>query len=329
MNGVHMTLDKPTGKNIAVTGAAGFIGSHLVDTLLKLDNEVIGIDNFSNGRRENLSSALGKKKFQLLEGDVRDINFLLENLDGVDAIFHEAALTSVPKSVEDPLLYNDVNVNGTLNILEAARHRDVEKVVFASSCAIYGDSPDLPKKEDMVAFPKSPYAVSKLAGEAYVKCFHDSYGIDTTALRYFNVFGPRQRDSPYSGVIAIFFGFISREQDLKVFGDGKQSRDFVYVKDVVDANLRALSSPSAGGEIINVGTGFPVTINRLGKLILELTGKQDVKINHLPPRAGDIMQSYADIHKAKELLGYQPNQDVKSGLEDYLHYLDENFEEKN
>ncbi|MFX0101474.1 MAG: NAD-dependent epimerase/dehydratase family protein [Candidatus Hodarchaeota archaeon] len=323
-----MNLEKISDKNVVVTGAAGFIGSHLVDKLVELGNNVIGIDNFLSGRRENLSNALKKSNFKLAEGDIRDLEFLSTHFKEMDVIFHEAALTSVPGSVEDPKLCNEINVTGTLNVLEISRKHDISKVVFASSCAIYGDSQNLPNKEDMGVNPVSPYGVSKLAAEAYVKAFHETYGLDTTALRYFNVFGPRQRDNPYSGVIAIFFGCISRKQGLNVFGDGKQTRDFVYVKDVVDANLLASTSELARGKIINVPGGSPITINELARTILDITGNNGLNINHKPPREGDILHSHGDISRANALLGFTPKFNMKSGLKDYLNYLDENFEEK-
>jgi nucleoside-diphosphate-sugar epimerase len=225
-----------SGKKILVTGAAGFIGSNLTDSLLDLGAEVIGFDNMFNGRIENLSKALKNPKFKFIKGDVRDLDMLINVLKGVNIIFHEAAFTSVPQSVQMPQLCNDINVSGMINILNAARIRDVEKVVFASSSSIYGDTPTLPKHEDMHLDPISPYGVSKMAAEAYMTSYYRVYGMNTTSLRYFNVFGPRQKDSPYSGVIAIFVSKILNGENPTIFGDGTQSRDFTYVKDVIKAN---------------------------------------------------------------------------------------------
>ncbi len=294
-----------TGKRILITGVAGFIGSNLADKLLNLGAKVVGIDNLFNGRMENIEDALKNKNFQFHKGDVRDYNFLMELFDNIDVVYHEAAFTSVPQSVKMPWLCNDVNVNGIMSVLNAARVKNVKKVIFASSSSVYGDTPTLPKKEDMARVPISPYGVSKLACEAYMQAFHNVYGMDTLCLRYFNVYGPRQRDSPYSGVIAIWFGRALRNEELVLFGDGKQSRDFTYVQDVVDANLLA-AEHDAPGEIINIGAGSPITLTDLAKLILKLTGKENLKIKYIDPRPGDIVHSFADISKAKKLLKSQP-----------------------
>ncbi len=311
-----MLLDL-TGKKILITGVAGFIGSNLADKLLNLGAKVVGIDNLFNGRMENIEDALKNKNFQFHKGDVRDYNFLMELFDNIDVVYHEAAFTSVPQSVKMPWLCNDVNVNGIMSVLNAARVKNVKKVIFASSSSVYGDTPTLPKKEDMARVPISPYGVSKLACEAYMQAFHNVYGMDTLCLRYFNVYGPRQRDSPYSGVIAIWFGRALRNEELVLFGDGKQSRDFTYVQDVVDANLLA-AEHDAPGEIINIGAGSPITLTDLAKLILKLTGKENLKIKYIDPRPGDIVHSFADISKAKKLLKFQPKYNQEAGLRDYF-----------
>ncbi len=304
-------------KKILITGVAGFIGSNLADKLLALGAYVVGIDNLFNGRMENIEAALKNENFQFQKGDVRDSNFLAEIFEGIDIVYHEAAFTSVPQSVKMPWLCNDVNVNGIMSVLNAARIRNVKKVIFASSSSVYGDTPTLPKKEDMARVPISPYGVSKLACEAYMQAYHNVYGMDTVCLRYFNVYGPRQRDSPYSGVIAIWFGKALRNEDLVIFGDGKQSRDFTYVQDVVDANLLA-GEHDAPGEIINIGAGSPITLTDLAKLILKLTGKENLKIKYTDPRPGDIVHSFADISKAKKLLKFQPKYNQEAGLRDYF-----------
>jgi len=317
-----------TEKKIIVTGAAGFIGSHLVDTLLETGNEVLGIDNFSTGRESNLVTASKHVQFKLVRGDIRDANFLLEQFRGVDCVFHEAAFTSVPQSIKKPLVCNQVNIEGVLNVLEAARQDDVKKVVFASSSEVYGDSPVLPKQEDMPLVPISPYGVSKLAGEMYFRTYHKVYGLNTTCLRYFNVFGPRQYDSPYSGVIAIFFGKIARKEPLLIYGDGTQSRDFAYVKDVVKANILAATQSKLAGEVFNIAGGTPISLTGLAKTMLEVTDHANLEIKYYPPRAGDILHSYADLAKARALLLFKPKYSLKTGLEDYITYLDENLQEK-
>ncbi|MFX1500602.1 MAG: NAD-dependent epimerase/dehydratase family protein [Promethearchaeota archaeon] len=316
-----MTLED---KRILVTGAAGFIGSNLTDKLLNLGANVIGIDNFFNGRLENLDKAFSNKNFQFYKGDLRDFNFLLDIIKDIDIIFHEAAFTSVPQSVIMPESCNDVNINGTLNILNAGRKRDIEKIIFASSSGVYGDSPSLPKKESMPRIPISPYGVAKLACEAYMQAFYHVYGLNTLSLRYFNVFGPRQKDSPYSGVIAIWLGKLIKNSNLIIFGDGYQSRDFTYIKDVIQANILAVET-KVSGEILNIGSGSPITVLDLAKLMLRLTNKEDLKIIFDPPRAGDIKHSFADISKAKEVLKFRPKYNQEQGLRDYFKWYSEKY----
>ncbi|MFW9942112.1 MAG: SDR family oxidoreductase [Candidatus Thorarchaeota archaeon] len=307
------------GKNILVTGAAGFIGSNLTYELLKLGADVTGIDNLFNGRIENLREILTNKSFKFIKGDIRDLNLLLEISKDIDIIYHEAAFTSVPQSILMPESCNDVNVNGTLNILNAARKRGVDKIIYASSSSVYGDTPILPKKEDMPRIPISPYGVSKLACEGYMQAFYHVYGMKTVCLRYFNVFGPRQQDSPYSGVIAIWLGRIIANKDLIIYGNGEQSRDFTYVNDVVMGNLLA-DKDNISGEIINIGAGSPITLNDLAKLMLSITNKQELKIIYADPRPGDIVHSFADITKAKKLLDFTPNFTQEEGLKHYFSW---------
>ncbi|MFX1346863.1 MAG: SDR family oxidoreductase [Promethearchaeota archaeon] len=307
------------GKNILVTGAAGFIGSNLTYELLKLGANVTGIDNLFNGTIENLREILTNKSFKFIKGDIRDLNLLLEISKDIDIIYHEAAFTSVPKSILMPESCNDVNVNGTLNILNAARKRGVDKIIYASSSSVYGDTPILPKKEDMPRIPISPYGVSKLACEGYMQAFYHVYGMKTVCLRYFNVFGPRQQDSPYSGVIAIWLGRIIANKDLIIYGNGEQSRDFTYVNDVVMGNLLA-DKDDISGEIINLGAGSSITLNDLAKLMLNITNKQELKIIYADPRPGDILHSFADITKAKKLLDFTPNFTQEEGLKHYFSW---------
>jgi UDP-glucose 4-epimerase len=307
------------GKKIVVTGAAGFIGSNLTDKLLELGADVIGLDNLFNGRLVNLEDAMKYRNFEFHKGDVRDLNFLLDLFKEVDIVYHEAAFTSVPQSVKMPDNCNDVNVNGMINVLNAARRMDVNKVIFASSSAVYGDSPTLPKHEEMGRWPISPYGVAKLACEQYAKVWHHVYGLNTTSIRYFNVYGPRQRDSPYSGVIAIWLGRIIRNEDLIIYGDGEQSRDFTYVEDVIQGNL-LIAEHDIPGEIINIACGNPIKLTDLAKLMLKLTGKENLGIKYTDSRPGDIKHSFGDISKAKKLLGFNALYTQEEGLRDYLKW---------
>jgi len=311
-------------KRIVVTGAAGFIGSNLTDSLLEQGAEVIGMDNLFNGRLDNLDEAFKNSKFTFHKGDIRDLNFLLDVFKEVDIVYHEAAFTSVPQSVKMPENCNDVNVNGVLNVLNAARRMDVEKIIYASSSSVYGDTPTLPKREDMRRLPISPYGVAKLACEAYMQVYHQVYGLKTTSLRYFNVFGPRQKDSTYSGIIAIWLGKIIRNEDLIIFGDGTNSRDFTYVKDVIQANLLAAKN-DVSGEIFNIGAGSPINLTDLANLILKITNKENLKIIYNEPRVGDIIHSYADISKAKKSLNFEPKYNQEQGLTEYFKWHDDKY----
>lgn len=307
------------GKNVLVTGAAGFIGSNLSHKLVDLGANVIGIDNLYNGRIDNLEEISENKSFKFIKGDIRDLNLLLDVFKDIDIVYHKAAFTSVSQSVLMPETCNNVNINGTLNILNAARIRDIDKIIYASSSAVYGDTPTLPKTEDMTKLPISPYGVSKLACEGYMQAYHHVYGLKTISLRYFNVYGPRQIDSPYSGVIAIWLGRILEDGELTIFGDGEQSRDFTYIKDIIKANILA-AEHDISGEIINLGAGAPISITNLAKLMLKLTNKEKLKIIYTDPRPGDIVHSFADISKAKEMLNFKPQFNQEEGLKDYLKW---------
>ena len=311
-------------KKVVVTGAAGFIGSNLTDFLLEQGAEVIGIDNLFNGRIENLTGAFKNDKFEFLKGDIRDLTFLLDVFEDVDIVYHQAAFTSVPQSIKMPENCNDVNVNGVLNVLNAARRSDVEKIIYSSSSSVYGDTPTLPKREEMCRFPISPYGVAKLACEAYMQVYHQVYGLKTTSLRYFNVFGPRQKDSTYSGVIAIWLGHIIKNEELTINGDGKISRDFTYIKDVIQANLLA-TRHDVGGEIFNIGAGSPITLTDLAKLMLKLSNKNNLKIVYSVPRPGDIIHSYADISAAKQKLKFIPKYDQEQGLIEYFRWYNDTY----
>jgi len=296
-----------------VTGGAGFIGSNLVQALLERGHKVRVIDNFSTGSRDNL--ALFLEKIELVNGDIRYLNTVMEAMEGVDYVLHQAALPSVPRSVETPLESNDVNTNGTLNILYAAKSKGVKRVVYAASSSAYGDTPTLPKVESMPASPLSPYAVNKLAGEHYCKAFYNVYGLETVALRYFNIFGPRQDpNSYYSAVIPKFIKAYLTDKSPIIFGDGEQSRDFTFIENVVQANLKACKAPEkACGRVMNIACGDRITLNELAAELRDiLKAKSNVK--HGDPRSGDIKHSLADISLAKELIDYEPTVNVRDGI---------------
>jgi UDP-glucose 4-epimerase len=301
---------------VLVSGGAGFIGSHLVDRLLGDGFEVVVLDNLYGGRVENVKQHIGEGGFRFVRGDVRDSGLVKELVRGVDAVFHLAALVSVPESFEDPVLTNDVNVGGTLNLLRACVGSDVRRFVYASSCAVYGNAESLPTKENGRLRPISPYAVSKLAAESYVRVFYEVFGLETVCLRYFNVFGPRQVHSQYSGVMTQFLKNLKENRSLVIFGDGEQTRDFVHVKDVVEANLLALKRDGIAGETFNIATGVPTTITQLARILIEVTRK-NVKLEHSEPRKGDIKHSYADISEAKKKLQFIPNVSLREGLEEF------------
>jgi len=295
-----------------VTGGAGFIGSHLVERLVKEGVSVRVVDNFSTGKRENLAALAGK--VDIVEADVRDAWQVKELAAGCDVIFHEAAIVSVPYSVEHPQETHDVNLQGTLNLLEAARHAKTRRLVFASSAAVYGDAPGLPKHEGMLPTPIAPYGLEKLTSEHYLSIFARLYGVETVSLRYFNVFGPRQDPtSAYSGVISIFADRARRGEPVTIFGDGTAYRDFVYVDDVVEANILAARAPGVSGRAFNVGRGERTTLHDLVKMIGRVFGR-DLEVKHAPVRAGDIAESLADISLARKDLGYAPKVPVEEGL---------------
>jgi len=295
-----------------VTGGAGFIGSHIVEALVQRGDHVRVLDNLSTGRRENIE--LINKQIDFIEGDLRELKDLERALAGVEVVFHEAALRSVPRSIDDPLATNDVNITGTLNLLMAARKAGVRRVVYASSSSAYGDQKTFPQVESMRPAPLSPYAVAKLAGELYSVMFSRTFGLETVSLRYFNVFGPRQHpDSQYAAVIPKFMLSAKTGAPLEVHSDGKQSRDFTYISNVVDANLLAAEKPKAAGEFFNIANGKNYSLLDLVAVLEELTG-HPLERRHTPARAGDIRKTWAHIAKAKRLLGYQPRVGWEEGL---------------
>lgn len=295
-----------------VTGGAGFIGSHIAETLVKRGDEVRVLDDLSTGKMENLAAIAGE--FEFLEGDIRDLETCRRAVEGVATVFHEAALASVARSVEDPLLANAVNVTGTLNLLVAARDAGVGSFVLASSSAVYGDDETMPKVEGREGRPVSPYGASKLFDEKYAQAFHALHGLNAVSLRYFNVFGPRQDPhSEYSAVIPLFITKVLRGERPTIFGDGEQSRDFIHVEDVVRANIAAAGSAAAAGEALNVACGAGTTVNALLAAVNDVLGAK-AEARYAPPRPGDILHSTADIGKALRLLGFAPSLSFIEGL---------------
>lgn len=296
-----------------VTGGAGFIGSNTVDELVRRGHSVVVLDDLSSGKEENLAEV--RTKITFMKGSITDLEAVQRAMLQADYVIHLAARTSVPRSVKDPLETNRINVEGTLNVLVAARDNKVKRVVFAASSSAYGETPTLPKTEVMRPAPISPYGVSKYVGELYAQAFGRCYGLETASLRYFNIFGPRQDpDSPYSGVLSRFAtAFLDEEQPV-VYGDGEQTRDFTYVENAVQANLLACEAPGASGEVFNVGTGGRVSLNQTLELLRRVTGKK-LEAKYEPPREGDIRDSQADISKAREYLGYEPTVGFEEGLQ--------------
>jgi nucleoside-diphosphate-sugar epimerase len=295
-----------------VTGGAGFIGSHLVEELTRRGERVRVVDNLSTGKRANLDHVGG---VELTVGDLSDLDVARLAVDGVDFVLHQAAIPSVPRSVSDPLTSHQSNINATLNVLLAARDARVRRVVYAGSSSAYGDTPTLPKREDMPTAPLSPYALQKLVGEQYGQLFTTLYGLETVTIRYFNVFGPRQDpSSPYSGVISLFISALVEGRQAVIFGDGEQTRDFTYVANVVDGVLRACHAPAAAGQVINVATAGRISLNRLFTTLCRVLGVEATP-RYEATRAGDVRDSQADISRAAQLLGYQPVVPFDEGLQ--------------
>lgn len=304
----------PLTGTVLVTGGAGFIGSHIASALIDSGARVRVLDDLSTGHRENIDE-IGRE-VDFIQGSVADEELLRKVLDGVEVIFHEAAIPSVPRSVEEPRQTHIASVDGTFSLLLAAREKKVRRVVYAASSSAYGDQPTLPKSEQMLPDPLSPYAVAKLVGEYYCQVFTRVYGLETVSLRYFNVFGPRQDPgSQYSGVVSRFISALLSGEQPVIYGDGEQSRDFTYIENVVAANLSAAEAGAASGKVINVANGERITLNQLLAELKELTGNHDVKAAYLEPRVGDVRHSLADITLAREFLGYQSKVDLREGLQ--------------
>ncbi|MFC1708867.1 SDR family oxidoreductase [Candidatus Omnitrophota bacterium] len=301
-------------KKYLVTGGAGFIGSHITERLLKEGNFVRVLDNFFSGKKENLEFAEGNTNFELIEGDIRDDGVCLRAAQGVDYILHQAALRSVPKSMDDPYAYNDVNINGTLNLLQAARECEVKRFVFASSSSIYGDTDVFPQKEDSLPLLISPYALSKLAGEYYCRIFSENYKLTTVSLRYFNVFGPRQSlDDEYAVVIPKFIDCILSDEQPPIFGNGKQSRDFTFIANVVEANILAATKEGIKSGVFNVANSKDHSVLDLVAALNKIINKF-IEPKFLPIRLGDVFKTLADTSRIKEALGFQSLVDFEEGL---------------
>ncbi len=295
-----------------VTGGAGFIGSHLVDRLVAEGCAVRVLDDFSSGREANLATSADA--VEVVRADLRDGEALARACDDVDVVFHQAAIASVPRSVAEPLLTNAVNLDGTLAVLEAARAAGARRVVFAASSAAYGDDPEMPKRESQPARLISPYALQKYASERYCRLYAELHGLETVALRYFNVYGPRQDpQSDYAAVIPLFVTAALSGDPVRIFGDGDQTRDFVFVADVVEANWRAACQPGVAGALLNVASGRRTSINELAAIVGDCLGR-DIDVNYEPPRPGDIRHSWADVSRIEERLGFRPRTDLKEGL---------------
>ncbi len=297
-----------------VTGGAGFIGSNLADELIKQGAKVTIIDNFVTGFRENLEEIKGD--FNFIEGDLNDDKSLVKSLEGVETVFHQAALPSVPRSVENPAETHQACVNGTFNLLLKAKENNVRRVVYAASSSAYGDQKTLPKVETMLPEPLSPYAAAKLMGEYYCQVFSRVYGLDTVCLRYFNVFGPRQNPSSmYSGVISRFIDALMSEKNPVIFGDGEQSRDFTFIANVVNANIKAAQTSNGIGEVINAANGERISLNELLEVLIKITGKKNIEAEYQPEKKGDVKHSQADNTRAKEWLGYEKLVGLEEGLQ--------------
>jgi len=309
-----------------ITGAAGFIGSNLVEAVLDLGYQVRGIDNFSNGRKENIEEFRDNQNFEFIEGDIRDYKTCLKAAEGADYILHQAALGSVPRSMREPLIYEDNNIKGTSNMMEAARANNVKKFVYASSSSVYGDSKELPKEEGKEGQVLSPYALTKSVKEEYAKLYTEAYGLECIGLRYFNVFGRRQDPfSEYAAVIPKFIKILKNGNQVEIYGDGEQSRDFTYIENVIEANLKAcLADSKAAGEAFNIAYGERFTINQIYDLMCE---KLDIERDaiYTAERPGDIKHRLADISKAEEFLNYDPDWDFKSVFEEAIEWYKENL----
>ncbi|MBP2070683.1 SDR family oxidoreductase [Thermoanaerobacterium butyriciformans] len=322
----YQNIKFPAGSKFLVTGAAGFIGSNLVEALLKLGYQVRGLDNFSTGKRENIELFLDNPNFEFIEGDIRNLDICMKACKDVDYVLHQAAWGSVPRSIEMPLLYEEINIRGTLNMMEAARQNNVKKFVYASSSSVYGDEPNLPKKEGIEGNLLSPYALTKRTNEEYGRLYTKLYGLDTYGLRYFNVFGRRQDpNGVYAAVIPKFIKQLLNDERPTINGDGKQSRDFTYIENVIEANLKACkASHEVAGQAFNIAYGGREYIIDIYYELCKALGK-NIEPIFGPERAGDIKHSNADISKAKKMLGYDPDYSFEDGIKLAIDWYKENL----
>ena len=322
----YNNLKFPENSVFLITGGAGFIGSNICEALLDMGQTVRCLDNFSTGKRENIEPFLKNDKFTLIEGDIRDLDICMAATNGVAYVSHQAAWGSVPRSIEMPLLYEEINIRGTLNMMEASRQNGVKRFCYASSSSVYGDEPNLPKREDRIGKVLSPYALTKKVNEEYGRLYYKLYGLETIGFRYFNVFGKRQDPHGcYAAVIPKFLKALLNDEAPTINGDGKQSRDFTYIENVVEANLKGMLAPTeAAGEAFNIAYGGQVYLIDLYNKICSLLGK-DIKPLFAPDRAGDIKHSNADITKAKKLLGYDPDYSFEEGIELAAEWYKENL----
>ena len=302
-------------KKVLITGGAGFIGSNLIERFIQQNNFIVCLDNFATGKRENIEPFLGNPNFRLIEGDIRDIAVCKKAVEGVDVVLHQAALGSVPRSIKDPVTTNNVNIGGFVNMLSAAKDAGIKRFVYAASSSTYGDHPTLPKVEDRIGKPLSPYAITKYVNELYAEIFSNLYGIETIGLRYFNVFGRRQDpNGAYAAAIPKFIKLLINHEPPLIFGDGEQSRDFTPVDNVVQANLLACEAPKeAFGEAYNIACGERISVNQLASLIRDIVGT-DTPFEYADARPGDVKHSLADIGRAREELGYTPEVELEEGL---------------
>jgi UDP-N-acetylglucosamine 4-epimerase len=316
----------PEDSKFLVTGSAGFIGSNLVEAILELGYKVRGLDNFSTGKKENVEEFLSNPNYEFIEGDIRDFDICMKACKGIDYVLNQAAWGSVPRSIEMPLFYEEVNIKGTLNMMEAARQNAVKKFVYASSSSVYGDEPNLPKKEGVEGNLLSPYALTKMVNEEYGKLYTKLYGLDTYGLRYFNVFGRRQNpEGAYAAVIPKFIKHLLSDEPPTINGDGKQSRDFTYIENVIEANLKACNAPHvASGQAYNIAYGGREFLIDIYVQLINVLGK-DIQPNFGPDRKGDIKHSNADISKAKKQLGYDPDWSFERGIIAAIEWYKENL----
>ncbi len=311
-------------KNVSkaiVTGGAGFVGSHIVDRLVGCGIETYVIDNLTTGSLDNLVQHAKNELLHIVIGDISNINELMGDLKDIDVVFHEAAIANIQTSIENPILVNDVNVNSTLKVLDYCIKHNIRRIVFASSAAVYGVMGNVYASEDMVSIPNTPYSAGKLACENYLKAYHSTYGLETIMLRYFNVFGPRQAYSSYAGVITNFINKLLDRNTPIIFGDGLQNRDFVYITDIVQANLLAMEKKGIAGESFNIGVGTSVTINELLDILKQITHSEDIQHKYAPPRPGDMKYGQASIQKARDKLGYIPRTNLTEDLKELVQYI--------